>query len=64
LLDEAWNAKPAVLNEPFAQVTGAPIRIIVALVDDAEDGIHVQLFLVPQVWPAIRAKAALTSLIG
>lgn len=37
LLYEAWNTKPAVLDELGCQSTEAPIRVGFTLVDDIED---------------------------
>jgi hypothetical protein len=62
LLDEAWNTKPAALNEPVGQGTGAPSVTLIMLVDELEDASHGRSFLVTKVRLAVRTEAALTSI--
>jgi len=61
LLDEAWDAEPAVIEEPFAEGTGAPI-FVVTLEDNVEDVFKNWTLFFTQVWLAFGTEAALTSL--
>jgi hypothetical protein len=64
LLDEAWDAKPATINELVDQATAAPIPRALMLVDDVEDVFQDWAFLVTQVWLAICTVATLSRLTG
>jgi hypothetical protein len=65
LLDEAWNAEPAILDEFVGQGTGALLCTVVKLVEDVVDGDKVwAAILVTQVWLAVRTEALLTRLTG
>jgi hypothetical protein len=46
VLDEAWNAEPAVLDKLFAQGTGAPLVVVFTINHGVEDEVQFWAFLV------------------